>query len=137
MLKTMMVGMAIAGLVLSLAGPGECKPVDYMALGDQINVKLDKDKNGKLNGFDWAKMSSAERTANATLIATYFYAKFKAYKSKSLDLSVKADKQVVDAQAAKIVKQLNKDYLMPYTRRTDLYDSALRAFTENHTKYNQ
>ena len=40
MLKTTLLGLTIAGLVLSLAGPGECKPVDYMALGDEINVNL-------------------------------------------------------------------------------------------------
>lgn len=135
MLKQTMWGVAIAGLVLSLAGPGECKPVNLDVLGAEINAKLDKNQDGKLDGFDWARMTKAEKAANATLVSTYYYAKYKEYKKGHLDLSVKADKKVVDAQAAKIVKSLDKDYMFPYTRKNPLFDTALRAFTENSTKY--
>lgn len=138
MLKQTMWGLAIAGAVLGLSGPGECKPVDQKALGAEINTKLDKNKDGQLNGDDWARMSKAEKASSAAMMSTYFYATYKGFKKlPPLDLSAKADKKVVDAQAAKILKALDKDYMMPYTRKSPMFDMAVRAFTENHTKYNQ
>lgn len=137
MLKQTALTVAIVALIGSTATPAFCKPVDLTVLGAEINLKLDKNKDGQLNGYDWAKMSKAERAANAKLVSTYFLAKYKEFKRKSLDVSGKEDQKIVVAQAGRIQRALDADYLMPYTRKTALFDNALRAFTENHTKYNK
>lgn len=137
MLKQTALTLAVAALIASVAAPAFAKPVDLTALGAEINLKLDKNKDGQLNGYDWAKMSKTERAANAKLISTYFLAKYKSFKRKSLDVSGKEDQKIVTAQAGRILRALDADYRMPYTRKTALFDNAIRAFTENHTKYNQ
>jgi hypothetical protein len=138
MLKLTAVTVAIAGLMVGLASaPATAKPVNLIVLGAEINQKLDKTKDGQLNGYDWAKMSKPERAANAKLISTYFWAKYKEFKKKPLEVTGKEDQKIITAQAAKIQKRLDADYLMPYTRKTALFDNAIRAFTENHTKYNK